>query len=139
MQRNVVVVVVAVALVLAVGCGPSATPGDEKAVAPSGTEGFAEALKKMVSVDIDRSPDGERLTVQFAVMAICDAADVPYQWDKSGTLADPERRQFIEPLHIPGVVAEQAISDILSPVGLKFGLDDNGLYLHRYEGALASA
>lgn len=131
MRRNAVVVVVAVALVLAVGCGPSATPGAEKAVAPSKTEQLAEALKKTVSVDIDRSSDGERLTVQYAVMAICEAARVPYQWDKSGTLTDPERRHFIEPVHITGVVAEQAILDILSPVGLKFGLDDNGLYLHK--------
>jgi hypothetical protein len=131
MERKAVVAAVVVAIVLAAGCGPSATPEDEKAGALSGSEGFAEALKKTVSVDIDRSPDGERLTVQFAVMAICRAADVPYQWDKSGTLADPERRQFIEPVHITGVVAEQAITDIVSPVGLKLGLDEDGLYLHK--------
>ena len=132
----VVVVVVAVVAVLVVpallkGRGAQdSSPGDN-GVEVSGTSGFVAALDKDVSVDIGQSPDGERLTVQYAVMAICDAASVPYQWEKSANLADPERRRFVTPVHVSNVAAKQAISDVLSPVGLKFDVDENGLYLHR--------
>jgi hypothetical protein len=93
------------------------------------SEQYKETLKTVISVDIDKSPDGNTLTVQYAVIAICEKAGVPYQWEKSKELASPECKQFIASVHIKDMPAEEAIMGILSPVGLKFEVDGNGLYL----------
>ena len=94
-------------------------------------ERYLEALSNKVTVNIDQSPGGQRLTVQYAVLAVCEPAGVPYQREHSAKLADPERKRFVPPVHVENVPAQQVISGILSPVGLKFGVDDNGLYLHK--------
>jgi len=95
------------------------------------SEQYKETLKTVVSVDIDKSPDGGSLTVQYAVIAICEKARIPYQWEKSQKLASPECRQFIAPIHIKDISAEKAITDIITPIGLKFGVDDSGLYIYK--------
>jgi hypothetical protein len=92
---------------------------------------FRELLEEAVSVDIDHSPGSDRLSVQYAVMAICEAAGVPYQWDKSAELADQQQRQYTEPVHIKDVPAKDALADILGPFGLSYSLDEAGLYLHK--------
>jgi hypothetical protein len=92
---------------------------------------FRELLEEAVSVDIDNSPGSDRLSVQYAVMAICEAAGVPYQWEKSAELADQQQRQYTEPVHIKDVTAKDALADILEPVGLSYSLDEAGLYLHK--------
>ncbi len=99
------------------------------------TETYAEKLRQTVTVNIGNSPDGDRLTVQYAVIAVCEAAGVPYNWDKSAKLADPERRRYIEPVNIKDNVAGQALADILVPVGLLYGVDAAGVYLYRPEKA----
>jgi len=92
---------------------------------------FHEKLRNNITVDIDNSPQNERLTVQYAVIAICEKAGIPYQWEKSAGLADPQRRNFIEPLHIKNISMEKALLDVLTPVGLRYDLDEKGLYLYR--------
>jgi hypothetical protein len=92
---------------------------------------FEQLLHKPVTLDISKSPDSNRLTVQYAVINVCEAAGIPYQWGKSAKLADPERRNYIEPVHIKGKFVSEAINDILNPFGLSYGLDANGLYLYR--------
>ncbi|MEN6625295.1 MAG: M56 family metallopeptidase [Candidatus Sumerlaeia bacterium] len=92
---------------------------------------FEQYLRSTASVDIEKSPDNDQPTVQYAAMAICQQAGIPYQWDKSAKMADPERRQFIEPLKIKDVTVEKALIDLLNPVGLRFNLDDNGLYIYK--------
>ena len=92
---------------------------------------FGERLRNNVTVDIKHSPNNKPLTVQYAVIAICKDAGIPYQWEKSAKLADPQRRNFIEPVHIENVTLEKALIDVLSPVGLRYDLDKNGLYLYR--------
>jgi len=97
---------------------------DEKAT-------FDQLLSKKVTVDIDKSPDGSGLTVQYAVIAVCEAAGVPYKWEKSAQLAEPQRRKFIEPLHIKEMVASEAITDILKPPGLNYAIDSDGLFIYK--------
>jgi len=92
---------------------------------------FGERLLNSVTVDIEKGPDNRELTVQFAVKAICEDAGVPYQFEKSGELADPQRRNFTDPVHIKDVTLEKALLDVLSPVGLRFDLDENGLFLYK--------
>jgi len=92
---------------------------------------FGERFHNAVTVDIEQSPNNEPLTVQYAVMAICKDAGIPYQWEKSAELADPQRRNFTEPLHTEDVPLEKVLLDVLTPVGLRYDLDENGLYLYR--------
>jgi len=92
---------------------------------------FDELLSKNVTVDIDKSPDGSGLTVQYAVIAVCEAAGVPYKWDKSAKLAEPQRLIFIKPLHIKDKIACNAIADILKPFGLNYAMDSDGLFIYK--------
>ncbi len=114
--------------------GPGTVWFDELEVAYVGTsqraEEYAQKIKQSITVNVNQSPDGDRLTVQYAAIAIAKAAGVPYQWDKSTQLAEPERRQYIKPLEINGT-ATGALNDLLSPIGLSYGIDKNGLYLCR--------
>lgn len=91
---------------------------------------YKELLSKSVTVDIDKSPDGSGLTVQYAVIGICETAGVPYQWSKSAKLTESKCRNYIEPIHIKNEVASDAVKNILKPLGLSYGLDTNGLYLY---------
>ena len=82
-----------------------------------------------VTVNVSQSPDGDRLTVQYAVMAIAKAAGMQYQWDKSQKLAGEKARQYIKPINFENTPANQAIISILEPVGLTYALDESGVFL----------
>lgn len=73
--------------------------------------------------------------MQYAVRAVCKSAGVPYNWDKSTKLAEPQHRHYIDPVNIEDKVASQAIADMLGPVGLLYGVDANGVYLYKPEKA----
>ncbi len=92
---------------------------------------YQDALKKDISLEMSKSPDGSRLTVQYAIIEICDKAGVPYQWEKSQKLASPECRGFLDVIQFRDVPAEKAINSILTSLGLSYGLDENGLYLYK--------
>jgi len=101
-----------------------------------GTENVTERFKKFklqleepVNVSISHSPENDKLSVQYAVMAVCKAAGVPYNWDRSAKMAEPERRQYIEPVNIEGNIASQVIADMIGPIGLLYSVDANGVYL----------
>ncbi len=94
---------------------------------------FDRLLSKPVTVDIEKSPDGSRLTVQYAVIAVCKAVGVPFKWEKSAKYAEPERRRFIEPLHMNDISARKAISDILRPFDLSYAIDGDGLFLYHLD------
>ena len=94
-------------------------------------EDFKRRLEEPVTVHINHSPKNDRLSVQYAVMAVCKAAGVPYNWDKSAELADPQRRGYIEPVNIEEKIASQAIADMVGPVGLVYDVDANGVYLYK--------
>jgi len=102
---------------------------------PGQIEYFKRQLEEPITVHIDHSPDGDRLTVQYAVMEICKVANIPYNWDKSAEMADPQCRHYIDPVNIENNIASQAIADMLGPVGLLYGVDANGVYLYKPEKA----
>ena len=88
-------------------------------------------LDKNVSVDIDHSPKNTKLSVQYGIIAICKAAGVGYDWDTSSKLADPERGKYIPPIHFTNKNAHKAINEIITPIGLSYGIKDGKLYLYR--------
>jgi len=102
---------------------------DTSADDSSKPKNYVKALEKEVSLDIEKSSDNQPLTVQYVIIAICEKVGIPYQWEKSQKLASPECRQFVASVHIKDMPAEKAITGILSPVGLSFDIDNNGLYL----------
>ena len=96
-------------------------------------EEYKTSMQNEISAKVDKSPGGERLTVQFAAIAICTDAGVLYQWEKSQELAGENARRFIGPINFNKVTAEKALSSLLAPLGLTYGVDDNGVYLQRPE------
>lgn len=94
------------------------------------TDVYKQKLEQPVTVNVATSPDGDRLTIQYAAIAIAEAAGVPYQWDKSAKLADPQMRNYIEPVHVDGNIASQALADLLGPVGLTYKIEPDGIYLY---------
>jgi hypothetical protein len=115
------------------GAAPAAKAGAQTPPAAnlSPTEKYRQALNKPVTVNATQSPDASQLTVQYAAIAICKAAGVPYQWDKSSGLAGEVCRRFIAPLNVSGVPGKQVLTDLLSPLGIRFEVDENGVYLCR--------
>ncbi|HBG26125.1 MAG: hypothetical protein A2Y10_08120 [Planctomycetes bacterium GWF2_41_51] len=99
----------------------------------SNAANFKQKLQEPVTVHIDKSPGSDKLSAQYAVIAICEAVKVPYNWDKSAKLADPQRRNFIQPVNIENKVAGQAIMDLIGPVGLSYSVDESGVYLYKPE------
>lgn len=96
-------------------------------------EVYRQKLEQPITINVTQSPDGERLTVQHAAIAIAEAAGVPYQWDKSARLADPQRRNYIEPLRVDGKPAAQAIVELLEPLEMGYGIDAGGVYLYSFD------
>ena len=72
----------------------------------------------------------DKLSVQYAVIAICEQIGIAYQWDKSQANTEPLNRRWIRP-HFVDVPARQALTEILRPMGLTFETDESGLYLQR--------
>lgn len=92
---------------------------------------YKQRLEEAVTVSIDKSPQSDALSAQYGVIAVCEAANVPYNWDKSAKLADPQRRFFIEPVKVESKAAKDAIADIVGSVGLAYDVDENGVYLKK--------
>ncbi len=99
------------------------------------TEKYADSLEEKIDVSIDKGKNGSRLSVQYAVMAVCEKAGVPYNWDKSVKLAEPKRRNFTKPINVKNRSAKHILSSILKPVGLSYEVDEEGLHLCKSESA----
>jgi len=126
----VVLVVIPVAVQMRKG-GGNGKDGAMSEVGTSAAPSFQAPLDKIVSVDTEQSPGGGRLTVQYGVMAVCDAAGIAYQFEKSMQLSGGLNARYIDPVNVSDITAEEAIRQILAPVGLKFSVDAAGLYLHQ--------
>jgi hypothetical protein len=64
-------------------------------------------------------------------MAICEAAGVPYQFQKSQSMAGDVCRQFVAPVSVSGTSAKQALMSLLGPLGVQYEIDDIGLFLKK--------
>jgi beta-lactamase regulating signal transducer with metallopeptidase domain len=91
----------------------------------------APKLIREISVNVAQGSDGGAPTVQDAVIAICKAAEIPYDAATSAKLADPELKKATAPVNVSSEMAEQALLNVLNPAGLRFDLGDKGLYLHK--------
>jgi hypothetical protein len=61
----------------------------------------------------------DKISVQYAVIAIADKAGIKYDWDKSFKLTDPVCREWIRPVIVNRPVAK-ALEMVLSPVNLTY-------------------
>ena len=141
MNKTVAAVVAVVAVLIAIPLLPHVIPerkaqeagaGRADHIQPATTpdpDPLRAALEKTVTVDIESSPEGGRLSVQYAVMEVCNAAGITYQWEKSRQLAAGYCQRFVEPVHLHNVTVEDALTQILKTVGGRYDIDVAGLYL----------
>ena len=116
--------------------------GAQSPIEPSGKSDvvnqYRQALNKEVTV-VAKGSDGGRLSVQYAVIAICEAAGVPYQFKKSHEFAGNGPRKFISPRVISKIPAREAITNILDPLDMHYRVDANGLFLAQGQAVASSA
>ncbi len=72
----------------------------------------------------------DKLSVQYAVMDICQQIGMGYEWDKSQKNTTPVFRSWVRP-NIVDLPAKQALTKILSPLGLTYAIDGNSISLQR--------
>jgi tetratricopeptide (TPR) repeat protein len=93
------------------------------------TADYKARLNIVITLEAAKSPDGDKLTVQYAIIEICNAINVPYQFKKSLALAGSKARRYIEPVKFENITANKAIDSVLKPLGLNYAIDAYGLYL----------
>jgi hypothetical protein len=71
-----------------------------------------------------------QISLQYAVMAICDQAGLQYDWNNSAKNTDPIRRQWVRP-QFHDFPWQKAMSDLLSPLGLTYEVNGNTVVLKR--------
>jgi hypothetical protein len=72
----------------------------------------------------------DKLAVEYAVIEIAKQAGLRYNWDESYRNTDPVCRRWVKP-HIVNVPCQQALSQILDPVGLTYELRGDEIILKR--------
>jgi len=92
---------------------------------------YSGLLKKKVSMNLSSGSGG--LSIEDAVKAACHEAGIPYVGKKSERLSEPGRRRYIDPVQIKDQTVERVLLDLLNPEGLRFNLEEKGLYLY-YHG-----
>lgn len=95
----------------------------------------AEPLEQLITLQAPYTapyPDAptDKLSVQYAVMAICDQIGMSYQWEKSKTNTAPLNRRWVKP-HFVDVPANQVLAELLEPLGLTFETKAGNIYLSR--------
>jgi tetratricopeptide (TPR) repeat protein len=93
------------------------------------TADYNARLNIAITLEAAKSPDGDKLTVQYAIIEICNAINVPYQFKKSLALAGSKARRYIEPVKFENITANKAIDSVLKPLGLNYAIDAYGLYI----------
>ncbi len=70
----------------------------------------------------------DRISVQYAVMAICRNVGIPFQFEKSKAAAGDACRRWVYPdfLDVP---AGEALRELLTPLGLAYSVDEQGLFI----------
>ncbi len=72
----------------------------------------------------------DKISVQYAVIAVARQAGLDYDWDTSFKNTDPICRQFIRPV-IRAKSCKKALQMILRPVGLKYQIASGRIVLSR--------
>ena len=77
-----------------------------------------------------RQHTNNKISVQYAIIAICEQAGFKYDWKASVVNTDPIRRQWVH-LQLRDMSWKEAMKRILSPVGLTYELHGNTVVLKR--------
>jgi len=72
----------------------------------------------------------DRLSLQYAVMEVCNQIGLSYQFDRSQTNIAPLNRRWVTP-GIADKPADEALQELLTPLGLTYAVDGSDLYLTR--------
>ena len=75
----------------------------------------------------------ERASVQDIVQSLAEQAGLRYDWQKSFDQTDPLCRQWVRNLAIEGKTCNEALEQVLKPVGLRYTLEDGVLVLSRQD------
>lgn len=110
---------------------PVASEAPQTQEGQPGAAAYQSAMERPLTVSAAQSPDGAQLTVQYAAIAICETAGVPYQWEKSRQLAGDVCSRFVSPLKVSGVSGRQALTDLLTSLGVRYEIDGQGVYMTR--------
>jgi hypothetical protein len=68
------------------------------------------------------------LSAQYAAQAICRQAGVPFCWDRGRDSTEQNRRRWTQPSFY-SLPADEALTQVLSPLGLTFDADAEGVFL----------
>jgi hypothetical protein len=74
-------------------------------------------------------------SVQYVVIDLAAKVGLQYDWDKSYAQTDPECRQFLDNVSIQDQSFDQAMAKVLSPVGLRYLVEDGKVVLYRVQRA----
>jgi hypothetical protein len=106
---------------LAAGCGRQVTLADPSIK-------YVTLVAPYVSVPAGERTD--RISIQYAVMAVARQAGYGYDWDTSFANTNPACRRLIRP-RIKNKPFQKAMSRILKPVGLTYKIEDGKVILFR--------
>jgi len=75
----------------------------------------------------------EQASVQDIVQNLAEQAGLKYDWQKSFAQTDPLCRQWVRNVTIDGQTCQQALDQILKPVGLRYQVENGVLVLSRQD------
>ncbi|HUA65908.1 MAG TPA: protein kinase [Alphaproteobacteria bacterium] len=80
-----------------------------------------------------------KASVQDIVQSLAEQAGLKYNWQKSFDQTDPLCRQWVWNVTIDGKTCQQALEQILEPVGLRYKVENGVLVLSRQEKRMQNA
>jgi hypothetical protein len=73
----------------------------------------------------------EQASVQEIVQSLAEQVGLRYDWQKSFAQTDPLCRQWVRNVAIEGKTCNEALEQVLKPVGLRYQVEDGVLVLSR--------
>jgi hypothetical protein len=80
----------------------------------------------------------EQASVQDIVQSLAEQVGLRYDWQKSHDQTDPLCRQWVRNVAIEGKTCNEALEQVLNPVGLRYQVKDGVLVLSRQDNGTAS-
>jgi hypothetical protein len=87
--------------------------------------GRAAQSDKQISYSVDKK------SVQYVVIDLARQVGLGYNWEKSATQTDPERRRFLNDVAIVDKPFHEAMKEILNPLKLRYEVEDGKVVLYR--------
>ena len=81
----------------------------------------------------------KQASVQDIVRSLAEQVGLKYNWQKSFDQTDPLCRQWVRNVTIDGKTCQQALEQILKPVGLRYQVEDGVLVLSRQDEGMQHA